>query len=144
LRDDIDACPTAFADTSDGCPPLPMYLGRLDLGEASSPDRYLPIGKPAGKPQRLSPYTHGADAVVRLRWEDWGETRAEAHGTARVVLAGGRRREFPGVRVLVSRVLDGQCSNQPAQFYTRVRVLWPKKMHRRQLSVLLAPGCGPE
>jgi hypothetical protein len=119
-----------------------MYLGRLDLGETSLPDRYLPMGKPARKPQRLSPYTRRADAIVRLRWQDWGETQAEAHGTARVVLAGGRRRDYPGVRVFVSRVRDGQCSNQAAQFYTRVRVLWPKKMHRRQLGVLLAPGCG--
>jgi hypothetical protein len=83
LDDNFDACPQAAADTDDGCPVLPVYLGRLDLGEDSGPDRYLPIGTPARKPQRLTRYTYGADAVVRVHWDGWGKPQTDGRGAAR-------------------------------------------------------------
>ena len=146
LDDSVDACPQAAADTSDGCPALPVYLGRLDLGQDFAPDRYLPIGKPARKPQRLTPYTHGGDAIVRVRWKGWGESPADGRGTARLVVPGkgGRKRDYAGVRIALSRLRDGDCTGVPAQFYTRARVVWPRRAHLRSLTVRLVPGCGTQ
>ena len=144
LDDGIDACPQDYAETPDGCPATPIYLGRLDLGKDFAPDRYLPIGAPARKPQRLTPYTHGGDAIVRVRWEGWGDPQADGHGTGRLVLPGrgGRKRDYKGVRIVLSRVRDGECLDQPALFYTRARIVWPKATHRRALTITLVPGCG--
>lgn len=115
---------------------LPVYIGRTYFHNR---DRV--------EPREFEPYK---DAMLtRLRWKRWRGLRAEGAGTARVntcepICAVGRIERHRGAHITLSNPRHGSCKGQPAYFYTKASVTWPRGtgIRPRHQSYPLSPNCG--
>jgi hypothetical protein len=146
IPDESDLCPSVPAATPDGCPAPPppprprVYVGTFSLS-------YFGLPGPR-RPRELHPYSAFADNLwlYGLRWRRWGEARAYARGKGAenclASCAGGRFIRRRGARATLFRLRDGVCDGEPARFYTRARLRFPRGF-AHSVTVMLLPRCEP-
>jgi hypothetical protein len=135
--------PTWFFMHADCVAGLPVYVGELrHIGES------WPLANRLVQPGVVEPYKGGR--ISRLHWRLWGASAAEARGradlnTCEPACAYGNYIRRWGGRVKLHRRRLGTCDGQPAFYYTRATVHWPRLgAHRpRTDSFTLRHSCHP-
>ena len=135
--------PTWFFMHADCVAGVPVYIGELRHGGNSWPLANRLVG-----PGVVEPYK-GA-RISRLRWRLWGSSAAAARGradlnTCEPACAYGNYIRRWGGRVKLDRRRPGTCDGQPAFYYTRATVHWPRlgRLRARTDSFTLRSSCHP-
>jgi hypothetical protein len=103
-------------------------------------------GSPLTRPATL--HASPGTTVRRARWRFWGAPTARGTGSTRAATcdpncATGGSRTFRGVKIRLSGRAYGSCRGALVVFYTKVRYVWPKAMHRKDTVRRLHRSCEP-
>lgn len=119
--------------------PLPVYMGNFGFAHFAMPR--------ATRPPRLHPFSGDNGAYFYgLRWSSWGEGKARARGKASVntcdpYCAAGKHVRRRGARAVAYRLRKGDCDGEPARFYTRALMRFPKAYGIKAMTFKLKTGC---
>ncbi len=119
--------------------PLPVYMGNFGFAYFAMPS--------ATRPPRLHPFSADNGAYFYgLRWSDWGEPKARARGKATVntcdpYCAAGKYVRRRGAKAVAYRLQKGDCNGEPARFYTRALMRFPKAYGIKAMTLKLKTGC---
>lgn len=119
--------------------PLPVYIGTFGFARFGLPTQV--------KPRELHPFSADDNAYFyRLRWRSWGKGKARARGKAAVnsckpSCAGGRFIHRRGARATAYRLRKDRCDGEPARFYTRARMRFPKRYGIAATTLKLKRAC---
>lgn len=118
--------------------PPRAHVGAFEFGTFALPTDY--------KPRRLEPYKDAS--FYGLRWWSWGTDEARGTGKARVndcspSCAEGHIIRRRGARATLYRLRAGTCDGEPARFYTRASLRFPRGLglHPRTVRVRLDASC---
>ena len=99
------------------------------------------------KPRELHPFSADDGAYFYgLRWRGWGKPKARARGKASVntcdpYCAAGKYVRRRGAKATAYRLRDGTCDGEPARFYTRALMRFPKAYGIAAMTLKLKTGC---
>lgn len=119
--------------------PLPVYMGTFGYTRFGAPRQVRPL--------RLHPFSADNGAYFYgLRWRSWGEPKARAHGKASVnpcdpACAFDRHVRRRGAEAVAYRLRKGDCNGEPARFYTRALMRFPKYYGIKAMTLKLQTGC---
>lgn len=119
--------------------PLPVYMGSFGYAHLAMPR--------AARPPRLHPFSADNGAYFYgLRWSGWGEAKARARGKASVnpcmpACAFDRHVRRRGAKAVAYRLRKGDCNGEPARFYTRALMRFPKRYGIKAMTLKLKTGC---
>lgn len=119
--------------------PLPVYMGNFGYAYFAMPR--------ASRPLRLHPFSADNGAYFYgLRWSSWGEPKARARGKAAVnpcnpACAFDRHVRRRGAKAVAYRLRKGDCNREPARFYTRALMRFPKTYGIKAMTLKLKTGC---
>lgn len=120
-------------------PPRPAYVGTFGYALFAAPRQ--------DRPPRLHPFSGDDGAYFySLRWTRWGKAKARARGKASVntcdpYCAAGKYVRRRGARAVAYRLRKGRCDGEPARFYTRVLMRFPKAYGIAAMTLKLKTRC---
>lgn len=118
---------------------VPVYMGTFRFVRFAAPEQ--------GRPRELHPFSADDGAYLySLRWRSWGQPRARARGKASVntcdpYCAVGKRVRRRGAKATAYRLRDGSCDGEPARFYTRALIRFPKVYRIAPMTLKLRTRC---
>lgn len=119
--------------------PLPVYLGTFGYVRFATPEQ--------DRPRQLHPFSADDGAYFYgLRWSSWGKGKARARGKASVntcepYCAAGKYVRRHGARAIAYRLRKGVCDGEPARFYTRALMRFPRAYGIAAMTLKLKTGC---
>jgi hypothetical protein len=119
--------------------PLPVYVGTFGFARFGMPTQV--------ESRKLHPFSGDDNAYFYgLRWRSWGKPKARARGKAAVnncrpSCAGGKFIRRRGARAIAYRLRKGDCHGEPARFYTRTRMRFPKRYGIASMVLKLGRAC---
>ncbi len=120
-------------------PRPPAYVGTFGYALFAAPTQDRPL--------RLHPFSGDNGAYFYgLRWSGWGNGKARVRGKASVntcdpYCAAGKYVRRRGARAVAYRLRSGRCDGEPARFYTRVLMRFPKAYGIDAMTLKLKTRC---